>query len=99
MRPSWAGRYKRAVKALSRVTRVIAAWMPAGNVKSRPHPIESAAGRGQVGSHPLPGAICGKVKTVLLSVFGLFLISRPAWAWFNEGHEIVAIIAADDLTP
>ena len=40
-----------------------------------------------------------KSKTVLLSVFGLFLISRPAWAWFNEGHEIVAVIAADALTP
>jgi hypothetical protein len=35
----------------------------------------------------------------LLSVFGLFLLSPPAWAWFAEGHEIVAIIAADDLTP
>ena len=36
---------------------------------------------------------------MLLSLFGLFLLSRPAWAWFNEGHEIVAVIAADDLTP
>ena len=41
----------------------------------------------------------GKSKTVLLSLFGLVLLSRPAWAWFNEGHEIVAVIAADDLTP
>src|SRR5215472_3846813 len=41
----------------------------------------------------------GKSKTVLLSLFGLFLLSRPAWAWFAEGHEIVAVIAADDLTP
>ena len=24
---------------------------------------------------------------------------RPAWAWFADGHEIVAVIAADDLTP
>ena len=41
----------------------------------------------------------GKSKSVLLSLFGLFLVSRPAWAWFNEGHEIVAVIAADGLTP
>jgi hypothetical protein len=34
-----------------------------------------------------------------LILFGLVLVSRPAWAWFAEGHEIVAIIAADDLTP
>jgi hypothetical protein len=33
-----------------------------------------------------------------LVFFGLFLLSPPAWAWFAEGHEIVAIIAADDLT-
>ena len=41
----------------------------------------------------------GKSKTVLLGLFGLVLLSRPAWAWFNEGHEIVAVIAADELTP
>src|SRR5215472_16115316 len=41
----------------------------------------------------------GKSKTVLLSLFGLFLLSRPAWAWFAEGHEIVTVIDADDLTP
>jgi S1/P1 Nuclease len=40
-----------------------------------------------------------KSKSVLLSLFGLFLISRPACAWFYEGHEVVAIIAADNLTP
>src|SRR5437588_4867615 len=27
------------------------------------------------------------------------MLSHPACAWFAEGHEIVAIIAADDLTP
>ena len=27
------------------------------------------------------------------------LFAHPAWAWFAEGHEIVAVIAADDLTP
>jgi nuclease S1 len=25
--------------------------------------------------------------------------ANPAWAWFAEGHEIVAVIAADNLTP
>ena len=35
----------------------------------------------------------------MLSLFGLFLLSPPAWAWFAEGHEIVAITAADDLRP
>jgi hypothetical protein len=35
----------------------------------------------------------------LLSLFGLFLLSPSAWSWFAEGHEIVAIIGADDLTP
>jgi hypothetical protein len=40
-----------------------------------------------------------KSKRVLLSFAALVLVSRPAWAWFAEGHEIVAIIAADDLTP
>jgi hypothetical protein len=27
------------------------------------------------------------------------VLAYPARAWFAEGHEIVAIIAADDLTP
>jgi hypothetical protein len=35
----------------------------------------------------------------LLSFLGLFLLSHPVWAWFAEGHENVAITAADDLTP
>jgi hypothetical protein len=34
---------------------------------------------------------------MLLSLFGLVLLACPAWAWFAEGHEIVAIIAADAL--
>jgi hypothetical protein len=25
--------------------------------------------------------------------------ANPVWAWFAEGHEFVAVIAADDLTP
>ena len=33
----------------------------------------------------------------LLSVSGPFLPSPPTWAWFAEGHEIVALIAADVL--
>src|SRR5690348_7157146 len=36
---------------------------------------------------------------VLLSAFEHFLLAPPAWTWFAEGHEIVAIIAADSLTP
>ena len=32
-------------------------------------------------------------------LFGAILFASPAWAWFAEGHEIVAVIAADDLTP
>jgi hypothetical protein len=32
-------------------------------------------------------------------LFGFLLLVRPAWSWFAEGHEIVAVIAADDLTP
>jgi len=35
----------------------------------------------------------------VLSVFGLALLSRSAWAWFAEGHQIVAVIAADNQTP
>jgi hypothetical protein len=45
------------------------------------------------------GDLVEKSQSVLLSLFGLFLVSSPAWAWFPEGHEIVAIVAADDLTP
>jgi hypothetical protein len=36
---------------------------------------------------------------VLLGALGCCLPSPPAWAWFAEGHEVVAIIAADDLAP
>jgi len=52
MRPSWADRYRWAVKALSRATRVIAAWMPSGDVRVRPHAIESAACGGRLGATP-----------------------------------------------
>jgi hypothetical protein len=41
----------------------------------------------------------GKAKTIPLALIGTILLSYPAWAWFAEGHEIVAIMAADDLTP
>jgi hypothetical protein len=40
-----------------------------------------------------------KIKNLLFTVFGAILLAHPAWAWFAEGHEIVAVIAADDLTP
>jgi hypothetical protein len=35
----------------------------------------------------------------MLSVLGVIVVSTSAFAWFSEGHQIVAIIAADDLTP
>src|SRR5262249_14433850 len=38
-------------------------------------------------------------KALAFVTLGLAHSSRAAWAWFGEGHEIVAIIAADDLTP
>jgi nuclease S1 len=34
-----------------------------------------------------------------LVLFGCVLVASPAWAWFAESHEIIAVIAADDLTP
>jgi hypothetical protein len=34
-----------------------------------------------------------------LILFGLVLVSRPVWAWSADGHQIIAIIAADELTP
>lgn len=45
------------------------------------------------------GSLVKKSKRVLLTLLGLVLFSSPAWAWFAEGHEIIAIIAADNLTP
>ena len=42
------------------------------------------------------------MRNALIAVpIPLCALSRatPAWAWSAEGHEIVAIIAADDLTP
>jgi hypothetical protein len=35
----------------------------------------------------------------LLTLIGAILFASPAWGWLAEGHEIVAVIAADDLTP
>src|SRR5215469_9572023 len=40
-----------------------------------------------------------KTRIVLFAFLEALLFSYPAWAWFAEGHEIVAVIAADDLTP
>jgi hypothetical protein len=34
-----------------------------------------------------------------VAIVTLFVQKNEAWAWGNEGHEIVAIIAADNLTP
>jgi hypothetical protein len=38
-------------------------------------------------------------KIILLAALAEVALSYPAWAWFAEGHEIVAVMAADDLTP
>jgi S1/P1 Nuclease len=44
-----------------------------------------------------------RIRRILLLVFAIASIgaaaSSSAWAWGNEGHEIVAIIAADNLSP
>ena len=44
-----------------------------------------------------------RAKLVLLSAFASAVIgvhaNSTAWAWGNQGHEIVAIIAADNLSP
>jgi hypothetical protein len=44
-----------------------------------------------------------RVRGIALLVVGIAFIglagSSSAWAWGNEGHEIVAIIAADNLSP
>src|SRR5690348_1916667 len=45
-------------------------------------------------------ALSSKPSNVATLVFfGCLLFASPARAWFAEGHESVAIIAADDLTP
>ena len=47
-----------------------------------------------------PGAgSARKTKVTLPVLLEVLLFSYPSWAWFAEGHEIVAVIAADDLTP
>jgi len=38
-------------------------------------------------------------KVMSLALFASIVFALPAAAWFAEGHEIVAIIAADSLTP
>jgi len=40
-----------------------------------------------------------KTKSTALALLGVMLFAHPVWAWFAEGHEVVAIIAADSLTP
>jgi hypothetical protein len=44
-----------------------------------------------------------RAKLVFLSAFAVTAIgiraNSAAWAWGNQGHEIVAIIAADNLSP
>jgi hypothetical protein len=39
------------------------------------------------------------MKIIFAALLGQILFSSMAFAWFAEGHEIVAIIAADVLTP
>jgi hypothetical protein len=38
-------------------------------------------------------------KAILPVVFATMLFAQPVSAWFAEGHEIIAVIAADGLTP
>jgi hypothetical protein len=40
-----------------------------------------------------------KMKAIVVALFGGDSACAPGFAWFAEGHGIVAIIAADDLTP
>ncbi len=44
-----------------------------------------------------------RAKLVLLSAFAVAVIgaraNSTAWAWGDQGHEIVAIIAADNFSP
>jgi hypothetical protein len=37
-------------------------------------------------------ARCG---AALPGLFGFLFVSHPAWVWFAEGYELLAIIAAD----
>ena len=45
-----------------------------------------------------------RAKSIFLSTFAITVIvigvhtNSAAWAWGNQGHEIVAIIAADNLS-
>jgi hypothetical protein len=38
-------------------------------------------------------------QIILRAVFGATLLVSPAGTWFADGHEIVTMIASDDLTP
>lgn len=44
-----------------------------------------------------------RTNLLLLSAFAILLFGvrpdSPAWAWGNQGHEIAAVIAADNLSP
>jgi hypothetical protein len=35
----------------------------------------------------------------MVAVFGAILMAPRSWAWFAKGHEIVAVIAANNLSP
>jgi hypothetical protein len=39
-----------------------------------------------------------KTKIAAPVLLGVFLFAHPAWAWFAYGHEVVAVVAAADLT-
>ena len=41
----------------------------------------------------------GSMKIIMPVLLGAMLLAAPTWAWFAEGHEIVAVIAAEYLTP
>ena len=38
-------------------------------------------------------------KITSIAMLSMFLVANPSWSWFAEGHEIVAVVAADHLTP
>jgi hypothetical protein len=40
-----------------------------------------------------------RTSLIMVAIFGAILMAPRSWAWFAEGHEIVAVIAADHLTP
>ena len=40
-----------------------------------------------------------KSKIILHAIFVAIPFAYPAWAWFAEAHEIIAVVAADVLRP